>query len=448
MLKRKAYAEIENWVKNDFNHALLVTGARQIGKTYLIRKVLEDTDSAFVEINFIKQPELISIFSGLDDISTFYDRLTAVVQIPAAKDVFIFFDEIQECKDIVTWVKFLVEDGKYRFVFSGSLLGVELSDLRSAPVGFIHTIDMYPMDLFEFFTAMGVKDSTLEMLNEHFENRIPMDEFIHRQLMKVFNLYLIVGGMPEVVQRYIDTNDLSQVAEIQKDIILQYKQDFTKYEKKSKLQLREIYDAIPSELEEKNKRFFMTHIDGKVSFDRVKNNFIWLKNAGVALPVYNVTEPKIPLKISEKRNLFKLFLSDVGLLTSMYSNEVRLKILTNERDINNGGIYENLVAQELATRNIPLYYYNSKKLGELDFVIELCGKSIPLEVKSGKNYEKHSALDNCIKEENFGIDEAYVLCNDNIRVDGNIINIPVYMVACIKDISLEGMIYKLDIEGL
>ncbi|WP_458458076.1 ATP-binding protein, partial [Pseudobutyrivibrio sp.] len=419
MLKRKAYAEIENWVKNDFNHALLVTGARQIGKTYLIRKVLEDTDSAFVEINFIKQPELISIFSGIDDISMFYDRLTAVVQIPAAKDVFIFFDEIQECKDIVTWVKFLVEDGKYRFVFSGSLLGVELSDLRSAPVGFIHTTDMYPMDLFEFFTAMGVKDSTLEMLNEHFENRIPMDEFIHGQLMKVFNLYLIVGGMPEVVQRYIDTNDLSQVAEIQKDIILQYKQDFTKYEKKSKLQLREIYDAIPSELEEKNKRFFMTHIDGKVSFDRVKNNFIWLKNAGVALPVYNVTEPKIPLKISEKRNLFKLFLSDVGLLTSMYSNEVRLKILTNERDINNGGIYENLVAQELATRNIPLYYYNSKKLGELDFVIELRGKSIPIEVKSGKNYEKHSALDNCIKEENFGIDEAYVLCNDNIRVDGN-----------------------------
>ncbi len=355
---------------------------------------------------------------------------------------------MQECKDIVTWLKFLVEDGKYRFVLSGSLLDVELSDLRSAPVGFLRTIDMFPLDLFEFFTAMGVKDSTLELIQDCFDKRRPLDDFVHQQLMKIFNLYLIVGGMPEAVQKYIDTNDLSQVAQIQKDIIAQYKKDFTKYEKKEKLQLREIYDAIPSELEEKNKRFFINHIGGKIAFDRVKNSFIWLKDAGVALPVYNVTEPKLPLKISEKRNLFKLFLSDVGLLTSLYSNDVKLKILTNENDINGGGIFENVVAQELATRNMPLFYFNSKKQGELDFVFELGGKVVPIEVKSGKDYAKHSALNNCLNDDNYGISEAFVFCNSNLSVDTNIIYFPIYMIACVKDQSIDGMIYKLDIEGI
>lgn len=448
MLKRRIFPEILSWIEKDHKHALLVTGARQIGKTYLIRAALEESKSDYVELNFIKNPEFVNLFKGITSINEFYDRLTTVVSGLKLGETIVFLDEVQECKDIMTWLKFLVEDKKYRFVLSGSLLGVELSDLRSAPVGYLHTIDMYPMDLFEFFTALGVKDSTLKLIEESYEKREPIDEFIHNQLMKVFDLYLIIGGMPEAVQKYIDTNDISKVAAVQEDIIRQYKSDFTKYEEKSKLQLREIYEAIPSELEEKNKRFFISHIYGKISFDRVKNNFIWLKNAGVALPVYNITEPKAPLKISEKRNLFRLFLSDVGLLTSMYSNTVRLNILEGSNNINNGGIYENVVAQELFSRGIKTYYFNSKKQGELDFVIELKGKALPIEVKSGKDYDKHSALSNCTKDENYDIPEAFVLCNGNVSKKEHITNLPIYMMGCIKEESIDGLVYKLDLQGI
>ena len=448
MLKRRIFPEILSWIENDEEHALLVTGARQIGKTYVIRASLAESKSDYVELNFIKNPEYVNLFKGIASINEFYDRLTTVVSGLKLGETIVFLDEVQECKDIITWLKFLVEDKKYRFVLSGSLLGVELSDLKSAPVGYLHTIEMYPMDLFEFFTALGIKDSTLKLIEESYEKRELIDEFIHNQLMKVFNLYLIIGGMPEAVQTYLDTNDISKVAAVQEDIIRQYKSDFTKYEEKSKLQLREIYEAIPSELEEKNKRFFISHIDGKVSFDRVKNNFIWLKNAGVALPVYNITEPKAPLKISEKRNLFKLFLSDVGLLTSMYSNTVRLNILEGSNNINNGGIYENVVAQELFSRGIKTYYFNSKKQGELDFVIELKGKVLPIEVKSGKDYDKHSALSNCMNDENYDIPEAFVLCNGNVSKKENITNLPIYMMGCIKEESIDGLVYKLDLDGI
>ena len=448
MLKRRIFPEILSWIENDEEHALLVTGARQIGKTYVIRASLAESKSDYVELNFIKNPEYVNLFKGIASINEFYDRLTTVVSGLKLGETIVFLDEVQECKDIMTWLKFLVEDKKYRFVLSGSLLGVELSDLRSAPVGYLHTIEMYPMDLFEFFTALGVKDSTLKLIEKSYEKRELIDEFIHNQLMKVFNLYLIIGGMPEAVQTYLNTNDISKVAAVQEDIIRQYKSDFTKYEEKSKLQLREIYEAIPSELEEKNKRFFISHIDGKVSFDRVKNNFIWLKNAGVALPIYNITEPKAPLKISEKRNLFKLFLSDVGLLTSMYSNTVRLNILEGSNNINNGGIYENVVAQELFSRGIKTYYFNSKKQGELDFVIELKGKVLPIEVKSGKDYDKHSALSNCMNDENYDIPEAFVLCNGNVSKKENITNIPIYMMGCIKEESIDGLVYKLDLDGI
>ena len=448
MLKRRAFSEILNWIENDEEHALLVTGARQIGKTYLIRAALHESKEDYFELNFIREPKLVALFEGITDISDFYNRLTTVIDTSNSKKNIIFMDEVQECKDIITWLKFLVEDGRFRFMFSGSLLGVELTDLRSAPVGFLHTIEMFPMDLFEFFAAVGIKESIMEMIQSCYEKRQPIDEFIHKQLMQAFNLYLIVGGMPEAVQRYVDTNDISQVARIQSDIISQYKKDFTKYEEREKLQLREIYDVIPRELEEKNKRFFITHIGGKTSFDRVKNNFIWLKDAGVALPVYNVVEPKIPLKISEKRSLFKLFLSDVGLLTSMYSNDVKIKILSGDKDINNGGIYENVVAQEFATRKMQLYYFNSKKQGELDFVIELAGKIVPIEVKSGKAYEKHSALNNCLADSNYGIDEAFVLCNSNLSSSGKITNMPIYMMACIKEKTIDGMLYKLNLDRI
>ncbi|MBR1635246.1 MAG: ATP-binding protein [Lachnospiraceae bacterium] len=445
MIERKIQTEIRQWLDRG-KKALLVTGARQIGKTYLIRSVLEDSGCDYMEFNFIENPELIPAFENARNTEELLFRLGAVTSRPLPeKDAVIFVDEVQECKEFVTRIKFLVEDGRYRYVLSGSLLGIELADLRSAPVGYMDILDMYPVDLEEFFAALGLSEEVFAYVRECFWRRRAVSEEIHARLMDAFYLYLLVGGMPEAVQSYLDTNRMNAVTAIHRQIVRLYYADFSKYEKSEKLRLREIYDAIPSELQEKNKRFYINHIAGKAEYEDVKNDFLWLKNAGVAIPVYNVTEPKIPLKISEKRNLFKLFLSDVGLLTSQYEPNVRISVLNKSAGINNGGLFENVVAQEFLTRQKTIYYYNNKKSGEVDFVTELDGQVLPIEVKSGKDYKRHSALTNLLYHQNYGIPEAFVLCDDNLRQKEKVTYLPIYMLFCIKDTQLENDSYPMDL---
>lgn len=320
MLERSAKKYIDSWIQSG-RDALLITGARQIGKTYLIKECLRESGVPYVELNFIDQPELVTLFDGARDAKDLLMRLSLVTKQPLEKGrTIIFLDEVQEFKDIVTRVKFLVEDGSYRYIMSGSLLGVELNDLRSAPVGYLRVCDMYPMDLCEFMVSVGVNQNVIDTLKECFMQRLPVDSFVHEKMLDVFNLYLIVGGMPEAVNTYVETNDLAKVAEVHEKIVRLYKSDFTKYETRYKLKLQEIYDAMPGQLDQKNKRFQINSIGKGLSYDRVANDFLWLKDAGVAIQVYNISEPKLPLVISENRNLFKLFFSDVGLLTSRYSD--------------------------------------------------------------------------------------------------------------------------------
>lgn len=360
----------------------------------------------------------------------------------------IFLDEVQEFKDIVTRVKFLVEEGSFRYIMSGSLLGVELNDLRSAPVGYMEVYDMYPMGFKEFALAVGVNEEIFAMLKEKFKTRKPVDEYVHSKLLEVFYLYLIVGGMPEAVDVYLSTNDLEKVAQVHEKIIRLYKQDFSKYEIRYKLKLREIYDAMPGQLDQKNKRFQLNSIGKGMSYDRVENDFLWLKDAGVAIPVYNIAEPKLPLVISENRNLFKLFFSDVGLLTSRYSNRVKLAILNQDKSINNGALFENVVAQELLLHGYKEYYFNSKKQGELDFVVEWDGKVVPLEIKSGKDYKRHSALNNVLNNGDYQIDEAYIFSEGNVEINEKRVYMPIYMIMFIEESKMMNTIYKLDLKGL
>ena len=254
--------------------------------------------------------------------------------------------------------------------------------------------------------------------------------------------------MPEAVAVYLETNDLAKVAKVHEKIIRLYKTDFSKYEKNYKLKLQEIYDAMPGQLDQKNKRFQLNAIEKGMSYDRLKNDFLWLKDAGVAIPVYNISEPKLPLIISENRNLFKLFFSDVGLLTSCYSNQVKLAILNKEKAINNGALFENVAAQELLAKGHKEYYFNSKQQGELDFVIELDGKVVPLEIKSGKDYKRHSALNNVLKNENYKIKEAYILSEGNIEIEGKRVYMPIYMIMFLENTELTNTIYKIDLDGL
>jgi len=448
MLNRKIDSFLEQFYKRT-NKALLVTGARQTGKSFSIRQYGTTHYENFVEINFIEQPDATEILKGSKNSQDILVRLSLLTSTPlVAKKTLIFFDEVQECPDIVTAIKFLVDEGSYRYILSGSLLGVELKDLRSEPVGYMDVKEMYPLDLEEYFLAMGVSEQVMTNLHKAFEHEQPVDNFVHKKMMDLFRLYLIIGGMPAAVQKYIDTHNLQDVMAEQQAIIRLYKRDITKYDKDHKLYIDEIFDLIPPELNAKNKRFILKDLNENLKFSRYENSFLWLKNAGVALPTYNVEEPVAPLKLSRSRNLFKLFQNDIGLLACQYAEGIQIRIINDEKGINCGSIFENIVAQELQAHGFELYYFNSKKQGELDFIIEKDGHTLPIEVKSGKDYQRHNALSNVMGNADYAIPRAVVFCNDNVSVSGNITYLPIYMVAFLKKEVIGDVIYKVDMTGI
>ena len=317
-----------------------------MGKTFAVRKIGKEVFEQVVEINFIEQPDAVELFRHPKSAVELLMRISAFTRkklIPGK--TLIFFDEVQECDEMVTAIKFLVDEGSYRYVMSGSLLGVELKDLRSVPVGYMGELEMYPLDLEEFAKALGVGEEVMNHLKECYETQSPVDEFIHKKMLELVTLYMIVGGMPSAVQKYLDTNNLRNVLKEQRDIIRTYKRDITKYEKERKLQIEEIYNLIPSELNAKNKRFILKELGEKARFARYESGFLWLKDAGVAIPTYNVESPTMPLLLNKQRNLFKLFVNDVGLLAAMYGGDIQVCLLNN-LNVNYGAAFENLVAQE------------------------------------------------------------------------------------------------------
>ena len=434
MLERKAEGEILSWIRSS-RTALLVSGARQVGKTYTIRKCLREEGCDHIEINLIEEPDLIPALSRCDKVEELILVLSAAKGCKFTKGrTIIFIDEIQELRDIVTKVKFWVDEGSFKYILSGSLLGVELHSLRSAPVGYLSFLKMYPLDFEEFLTASGVAADILSHMRSCFDEMRPVDEYVHQKLMQHFSRYLVVGGMPAAVQEYITSGDIARVSEIQQDIIELYKLDFTKYENDDKkLMLVSVFDQMPSQLMKQNRRFNFSDIKKGLRFERLEDSFLWLTNAGVTIPVFNTTEPRIPLRQNEKSSLFKLYAADVGLLSCQYGNAMRLKILTGDRSVNLGGIYENAVAQELNSHGFPMYFYNSHKNGELDFLIEQDNGVVPIEVKSGKDYYVHSAMTKACANKEYGIMKGYVLGNCNVSADGRICYMPVYFAAFIRD---------------
>lgn len=447
MLKRKIDSYIRSYYANSRN-ALLITGARQTGKTYSIRE-FGQTFKSFIEINFIENPDAVELFRGARSSDDILLRLSALTTKPLIKgETLIFFDEVQRCPEIVTAIKFLVDEGSYRYILSGSLLGVELKDLRSEPVGYMGIKDMYPLDFEEFVSCVGVGNRVIDSLRDSWTCCKPVDDFVHARMMELFRLYLVVGGMPAAVDKYIETNNLQEVMAVQQDIIRLYKRDIAQYDPDNKLYIEEIFNLIPPELNAKNKRFILKRLNENAKFERYRNSFLWLKNAGVALPVYNVEEPKVPLLLSRSRNLFKLFQSDVGLLAAQYADGIQLQIIKGDKNINYGAVYENAVAQELVAHGLEPYYYNNKKRGELDFVIESGGKVLPVEVKSGKDYESHRALPNIMDCKEYNLAEAIVFNNDNMRVEGKIVYAPVYMTMFLERDLTAPTYYKVDLSGL
>lgn len=438
MLHRKIEKEIVNWIAND-KKALMIDGARQVGKTYIIRKMLENMNCEYIEFNLLQTPSIADLLAKSETVDDMIANLSLFADKPFRRgQTFLFFDEIQEFKELATKIKFWVDEGSFRYVFSGSLLGVELKNIKSAPVGYLKTLTMYPLDFEEFLQIYNFSDELRESLHRSFVEREPVNESVHERMMSIFNMYLNVGGMPSAVEKFKETRNLEDVMAEHDDIAVQYKKDFTRYEtEEKKPYLTRIYDLIPAELNDSNKRFNFADLKKGLQYSRSEESFVWLANAGVALPVYNVAAPAIPLLLNEKSSLFKLFLSDVGMLTTMYGRATKMQLLSENRDINNGALYENAVAQELRAHGFKLYYYNSKKFGELDFVIEYKGRALPIEVKSGKNYRRHSALSNVMEISNYSIDEAFVLSNFNVQVVDNIVYYPIYMLMFIEEDAIE-----------
>ena len=428
MLRRKIEKSIVKWLRQE-EKALLIDGARQVGKTYIIRSVLQSEGFEFVEFNFLKSPQLCSLLAKSETVDDMITNLSLFTDKTFVKGkTVVFFDEIQEFKEITTKLKFWVDEGSFRYIFSGSLLGVELKNIKSAPVGYLKTLTMYPMDFEEFLQIYNFTDELKESLYRSFIDRVPVDETVHNRMMQIFNMYLNVGGMPAAVNRFKETKSLEDVISEHEDIVVQYKKDFTRYESDDKKPyLTQIYDLIPAELNQPNKRFNFSDLKKGLRYERSEENFIWLAEAGVALPVYNTSEPAVPLLLNEKRSLFKLFLSDIGMLTTLYGRATKMQLLSENQDINFGALYENVVAQELKAHGFKVYYYNSKKYGELDFVVEYNGTILPIEVKSGKDYKRHSALTNILDVTNYSMKEAFVFSNYNVSVEGNIAYYPVYM---------------------
>lgn len=446
---RRDSVTVGEWIR-DSKKALLVTGARQTGKTWLIRDVIEKSGYTKFEINFIDQPDMVTYLNTEMSAEEFLVKLKMIMpESCRPKETIVFFDEIQKCPEIVTKIKFLVDEGSFRYVMSGSLLGVELRGIVSVPVGYLTVLRMYPMDFEEFMIANSVSQATLDMLKEKYVRLEPVDDFIHQRLLAMFFVYLIVGGMPDAVRTYVETKDIREVDKVQHDIIGLYKEDFSQYELEDrKLRLKAIYDLIPAELNKQNKKFVFTMLDRELKFDRYENSFLWLKDAGVALPVYNVEEPVIPLLISKSSNVFRLFSSDIGLLTSAYPAATKIELIQKNAEVNNGAHFENAVAQQLTANGFDVYFCKKKNIGELDFVIEMEGRGVPIEVKSGKDYKRHRALDHFMEVPNYHMEKAYVLSTGNVEADGKICYLPIYMTYLLKEEKIGKMIVNLDMSGL
>lgn len=412
-------------------NALYLYGARQVGKSYAIRKYAQAHFPIYIELNFYKDTALQKLIATAPDVEQLLQRIAMHEHrsLEAGK-TFIFFDEVQKCPEVLTKIKFLVEEGSCRYALSGSLLGIELDGKKkvdSWPVGYMAQKQVFPLDFEEFIRAIGVGDKIIHGVQTCWEQRKPVDEKIHEEMMKLFNLYLITGGMPAPVQTYLDTRDFVQVESRQQEILDLYRKDIKEYNPGRELAINEIFDLIPSELNAPNKRFIMKDMHEKGRFRQYVNDFLWLSKAEMALPTFNAEIPVSPLVLNEKRNLFKLFQNDVGLLACQYASGIQLKILQGETKIHYGAIYENVVAQELHAHGWNLYYFNSKNQGELDFLLEQDAVVTPLEVKSGKDYARHNAMGNVMENEEYHIAHGLVLCNDNLQVEGNVTYAPIYM---------------------
>ena len=433
MLYRKISRLIADHLRAQDPRILLVDGARQVGKTYIIRYVGKQLFKNFIEVNMVEDSLGERLFAQTRSVEDFYLQLSMLHgdKMKEKQNTLVFLDEIQEYPQLLTLLKFLAQDGRFTYIASGSLLGVTLAQTTSIPMGSIRKVRMYPLDLEEFLLANGLNEAAIAALRTKFQARQALDEAMHNKMMDLFRKYLLVGGLPDAVNTFLESRNIQRVREVQREIHDYYAADASKYDAGRKLKIRRIYDLIPSNMENKKKRVVAQQIENKrgKTFGDYQDEFEYLISAGIALNVQAVSNPHFPLAETEGKNLLKLYLNDVGILSALlYGNNIRA-ILEDVRSINLGSVYETVVASELEAHGYKLFYYDNRTKGEVDYLIDDYNSLsvVPIEVKSGKDYTVHSALNHFVNNAEYHIQTAFVLSNAReITAKGKITYLPIY----------------------
>lgn len=435
MLYRKIKNLIESHLKSESGKIMLVDGARQVGKTYIIRYVGQKLFANYIEINMVEDFLGKKLFANVHSIEDFYLQVSMLhgSKMKQKENTLIFLDEIQAYPHLLTLLKFLSQDDKFTYIASGSLLGVTLSETTSIPMGSIRKVRMFPLDFEEFLYANGMNELVISSMKKKFERLETLDEAIHSKMMDMFRKYLLVGGMPDAVNAYLVDKNIQSVRDIQSEIHEFYAADASKYDEERKLKIRRIYDLIPSNMENKKKRVIAQSIENKrgKTFRDYADEFEYLISAGITLPVQAISNPVFPLIASSGKNLLKLYLNDVGILTGiLFGSNIRA-VLDDERSINLGSVYETVVASELIAHGHKLFYYDNRSKGEVDYLIDDYDSlsAVPIKVKSGKDYTVHSALNAFVNNEDYHTKKALVLSNERkVEMVGKIIYLPIYYV--------------------
>lgn len=428
MLKRKIIQHLDSWYNSGNKKCALLTGARQVGKTTAVREFAKAHYKHFVEINFIKKPSAKLAFEGDLDSRTIISNLSAMGIGPFVEgETLVFFDEIQECPKARTAIKFLVEEHRYDYIESGSLLGINYKEVPSYPVGYEQEFKVFPLDFEEFLWARNINENVTDILRQSYEQLRPVPDFIHDQIIRSFREYLVVGGMPEVVQNYLDHDDFRFVTQTQYSIISSYRTDISKYAGKDQTLVKRVFDAIPSELGKQDKRFILSNLEHGASRRKYEDPTQWLIDAGMAYYSFNTSAFELPFESTENRKLYKLYAVDTGLLSCMLLKNLQFAVLNGDISVNEGALTENFVACELAAKSIPLHYHDRKSKHELDFIVEERHAITILEVKSGPSFQRHASLDAAMSAFPDKIGRSIVLCTSNVFTKDEVIYLPIYM---------------------
>ena len=435
MLRRKIQQTLKEYFSSDRSKILIIDGARQVGKSYIIRHEGRAAFPNFVEINMIDDRDGSRVFADVKGTEDFYVRLSAVAgrRLGTKDNTLVFLDEIQAYPSMLTLLKFLSDEGRFTYVASGSLLGVTMHKTLSIPGGRIQVEHMYPLDFEEFLWANGVGDELIESMRTKFKNGESHSDGLHRHMLELFKTFLLVGGLPQAVNTYLDSQNIYRVRKIHEEIFNLYKEDASQYSMQEKLQIRRIYDMIPSNMENRKKRLHFNDVEekkGKAARD-YEDDIEYLISAGVALEVRAIANPTFPLVSSAKKNLLKLYLNDVGLLSFVLFRNNVTAIKDDQLSINLGSVYETVVATELLAHGHTLFYYDNKQKGEVDFLIDDYDSLtvLPIEVKSGKDYSTHRALDRFIFNPDYRVQSALVLSNEgDSRTENATTYLPIYYI--------------------